>query len=109
MSKNLVILIGNLGQDVELKTFENGNVIGRASMATSETYNNAAGEKITKTQWHTLIFRNKQAEVVNQYVKKGDQLYVEGKLEYRKYTDNDGVERSVTEISVREFTFLNNK
>jgi len=107
--KNLIILIGNTGAEIDIKTFDDGNVIGRLSLATNETFTNAAGEKVTKTQWHTVIFRNKQAEIIEKYVKKGDQLSVDGKVEYRKYTDSNGIERYTTEIIVRDFTFLNNK
>ena len=109
MSKNLIILIGNVGAEIDIKTFDDGNVIGRLSLATNETFTNTTGDKVTKTQWHTVIFRNKQAEIIEKYVKKGDQLSVDGKVEYRKYTDTNGNERYATEIIAREFTFLNNK
>ena len=109
MSKNLIILIGNTGGEIELKTFDDGNVVGRLSLATNETFTNSTGDKVTKTQWHNVIFRNKHAELIEKYVKKGDQLSVDGKVEYREYTDSDGVKKYVTEIIAREFTFLNNK
>lgn len=95
---NKVILIGNVGVDPEVVTFENGGKLAKLSLATSETYKNKDGEKMTDTQWHNVVVRGKTADIVEQYVKKGDKLLVEGKLTTRSYEDRDGNKRYVTEV-----------
>lgn len=110
MSLNKVQLIGNLGDDVKLHHFENGGVIGRFPLATNETYiKKGETEKTTETEWHQVIVRNKQAETIEKYVKKGNQIYVEGKIKTRKWTDDSGNDRYSTEIHVFSFTFISNK
>ena len=106
---NKVILIGNLGDDVKMHHFEGGNSIGRFPIATSESYTNREGEKVTTTEWHNIIVRNKIAEVCEKYLKKGDKIYVEGKIKTRKWQAEDGTDRYSAEIHVRELTFLTTK
>ncbi|MBP9133826.1 MAG: single-stranded DNA-binding protein [Saprospiraceae bacterium] len=102
---NKVILIGNLGQDPEIRQFET-NSVASFSLATSESYIDKAGQKQTITEWHRISVWGKAAEIVQKYLKKGSKVYVEGKLTYRKYTDAQGVERNVTEIKADNFRFL---
>ncbi len=109
MSKtNKVILIGNFGDEIKMHYFEGGNCIGRVSMATTESYTNRDGEKIDNTEWHNLVFRNKLAEVIEKYTKKGSKLFVEGRLKYRSWESEEGT-RYMTEIHVRDFEFLTPK
>lgn len=108
--KNLVVLIGNTGDDVKMHHFEGGNCVGRFPLATSSSYTNKqTGEKVTETQWHNCIVRNKAAEVIEKYVKKGDRLYVRGTIKYRKWQDQNGADKYSTEIHVDDFTFLSSK
>jgi len=110
MSLNKTMLIGHLGDDVKLHQFDGGGCIGRFSLATNETYiKKATNEKVTDVEWHNCIVRNKQAETLEKYLKKGDQVYVEGKLKTRKWQDKDGNDKYSTEINVFSFTFLSNK
>lgn len=107
---NKVILIGNVGDDVKIHEFDNQNKIGRFPLATSESYTaKETGEKVTQTEWHNIVVRNKVAEIFEKYVKKGDKLYIEGKIKTRKYQDNSGQEKYFTEIIVNDFTFLTPK
>jgi len=109
-SLNKVMLIGNLGDDVKMHQFEDGGSIGRFPIATNESYTNKqTGEKVDNTEWHNIIVRNKAAEICNKYLKKGDKVYVEGKLKTRKWQGEDGIQRYTTEVHVTEFNFLNNK
>lgn len=107
--RNKVTLIGNLGQDPEVKELNGGNKLVKFSIATNETYRNKAGEKVTDTQWHNLTAWGKTAEIVGKYLKKGSEVAVEGKLLNRNYTDKDGVKRYVTEIQVNELVMLGGK
>ena len=98
---NKVILIGHLGDDVKIHYFEGGGCVGRFPLATNESYTNkSSGEKVTQTEWHNLIVRNKVAEIFEKYVKKGDKIYIEGRLKTRKWVDNDQKDRFSTEIAV---------
>tara|TARA_Y100000768_G_C23868165_1_gene629147 strand:+ start:195 stop:620 length:426 start_codon:yes stop_codon:yes gene_type:complete len=107
---NKVILIGHLGDDVKMHYFDGGGCIGRFPLATNESYiNKSSGEKVTHTQWHNIVVKNKAAEIFEKYLKKGDKLYVEGKLKTRKWVDSDQKDRYNTEIIVSEFTFLSSK
>ena len=107
---NKVILIGHLGDEVKMNYFEGGNSLGRFPIATNETYTNKqTGEKVTNTEWHTLVVRNKLAEICEKYLSKGDKVYVEGKLRTRKWQGEDGVDKYTTEVNVDEFTFLSTK
>ncbi len=106
---NKVILIGNLGDDIKMHYFDGGNSIGRFPIATSESYTNKqTGEKVTNTDWHNIVVRNKLAEICEKYLSKGDKVYVEGKLKNRQW-EQDGVKRYSTEVHVNEMTFLSTK
>ncbi len=107
--RNKVTLIGNLGQDPEVKELNGGNKLVKFSIATNETYRNKAGEKVTDTQWHNLTAWGKTAEIVGKYLKKGIEVAVEGKLLNRNYTDKEGVKRYVSEIQVNELLMLGGK
>ena len=107
---NKVMLIGHLGDEVKLRYFDNGGCIGRFPLATNESYNNKqTGEQVTNTEWHNLVLRNKAAETCEKYLKKGDKLFVEGRIKTRKWQGEDGNPRYSTEIHVDEFTFLSNR
>lgn len=107
---NKVILIGHLGDDVKMHYFEGGNCIGRFPLATNEIYiNKTTGEKITSTEWHNLVVRNKAAEICEKYLTKGDKIYVEGRIKSRQWQTEEGTTKYTTEIQVTEFTFLNTK
>jgi single-strand DNA-binding protein len=104
-SVNKVILIGNLGRDPEIRSFQNGGRVASFSIATSETWKDkTSGEKKEKTEWHRIsVLNEKLVDVVERYIKKGSKLYVEGQLETREYTDKDGVKRYTTEVVLRPF------
>ncbi len=104
---NKVMLIGRLGNDVKMHYFESGDCIGKFPLATDETYTNKSGEKITNTEWHNIVVKNKAAEVCEKYLKKGDKVYVEGFLKTRKWQDDNNNDRYSTEVHIKEFTFLN--
>ena len=108
---NKVILVGNLGKDPEVITFDNGDKIAKVVIATSESWKDKkTGEKVDKTEWHNLVFRGGLVNVVEQYVKKGNSIYVEGKLETKKYLDKkDNVEKYSTQINVNNMTMLGSK
>jgi single-strand DNA-binding protein len=107
--KNKVQLIGNLGNAPEIKNLESGKKMARLSIATNESYKKENGERVTETQWHNVIAWGKVAEIAEQYLSKGSEVAVEGKLTYRDYTDKDGVKRYVTEIVVNELLLLDKK
>ena len=107
---NKVMLIGNLGDDVKMHYFEGGNCVGRFPIATSETYTSKqTGERVTNTEWHNIVVRNKAAEICEKYLKKGDKIYVEGRIKSRQWQGEDGNTRYSTEIQVQDFTFLSPK
>ncbi len=114
-SVNKVILVGNLGKDPEIRSFQNGGKVASFSIATSENWKDkATGEKKEKTEWHRIsVLNEKLVEVVERYVKKGAKLYIEGQLETRKWTDKDGHEKYSTEVVLRpyrgELTMLDGK
>lgn len=107
--RNKVQLIGNLGQDPEVKELNGGKKVAKFSLATNETYRNKAGEKVTDTQWHNLVAWGKTAEIIEKYLKKGSEVAVEGKLLNRNYTTKEGVKRYVTEIQVSDLLMLGGK
>ena len=107
--KNKVQLIGNLGNAPEIKTTETGKKYARMSMATNEHYKNAQGEKVTEKQWHNLVAWGKVADLAEQYLAKGSELAIEGKLTHRDYTDNAGVKKYITEVQVNEILLLDKK
>ena len=107
---NKVMLIGHLGDDIKMHYFDGGGSIGRFPLATNESYvNKSTGEKISNTEWHNLVVRNKAAEICEKYLSKGDRIYVEGRIKTRKWTGEDGADRYSTEINVNEFTFPTTK
>lgn len=104
---NKVILVGNLGTDPEVKTFESGNSVANFALATSERYTDKSGEKVEETEWHSCSCFGKLAELAEKYLAKGKKVYIEGKLKTRKWEDQEtGQERYKTEIIVRELKFL---
>ncbi len=110
MSLNKVMLIGNLGKDPEVRYTASGDAVVNLTLATSESWKDKnTGEKKEKTEWHRVVFWGKQAEIIAQYTSKGSQLYVEGQLETRKWTDQAGIDKYTTEIKGRNFSFLSKK
>jgi single-strand DNA-binding protein len=102
---NKVILVGRLGKDPEVRSFQNGGKVVNMTLATSETWNDrASGERKEKTQWHNVVIKNeKTAEVAEKYLKKGAMVYIEGSLETRKWTDQSGQDKYTTEVIVGPF------
>lgn len=107
--KNKVQLIGNLGNNPEIKTLEGGRKLARFNMATSENYRNAKGEKVTETQWHKIVAWGKVAEIAEKFLKKGSEVAVEGKLINGSYTDKDGNKKYTTEVQVNEVLLMGEK
>ena len=107
--RNRVQLIGNLGNKPEMKQTESGKKLAQFNLATSESYRNAKGEKITETQWHRVIAWGKVAEVAEKYLDKGREVVVEGKLINRNYTDKDGKKKYITEVEINELLLLGPK
>jgi len=104
---NKVILVGNLGKDPEVRTLENGSKVASFSLATSENYKDRnSGETITNTEWHNIVMWRGLAEVAEKYLRKGSQIYIEGKLRSRSYQDKEGVTKYITEIEAKELTML---
>ena len=109
MSVNKVILIGRLGKDPETRYMTSGEAVTNATLATSENWKDKSGEKQEKTEWHNLVFYRRLAEIAGEYLKKGSQVYVEGKLQTRKWQTKEGQDRYTTEIVVNEMTMLGGK
>ena len=107
--KNKVQLIGNLGNAPEVRNTESGKKLVRFSIATSETYRNAKGEKVKETQWHNLIAWGKVADIAEKYLTKGSEVAIEGKLMNNNYTDKDGNKKYNTEIQIHELLLLGSK
>ena len=107
--KNKVQLIGNLGADPDIKNLESGKKLVRFSLATSENYRNAKGEKVTETQWHNVVAWGKVAEIAEKYLKKGSEVAIEGKLINRNYNDKDGNKKYITEVVVNEVLLMGDK
>ena len=101
---NKVILVGNVGQDPEVRYMPNGNAVANVTVATSESWKDAQGVQQDKTEWHRVVVFGKLAEIVGEYVRKGTQVYFEGKLETRKWKDQSGQDRYSTEVKVDSFT-----
>jgi len=104
--KNKVNLIGNLGMDPEIKKLENGSSLAKFSLATSDSYKNKDGEKVKETQWHNLVAWGPKAEFVEKYLKKGQEIAVEGKLTHRSYENKEGKKQYITEVVVNEVQML---
>jgi single-strand DNA-binding protein len=105
-SLNKVILIGNVGNDPEVKYFDGGSVVARVSLATNETYTNRNNERVEQTEWFRVEFWNEQAKTIEKYLKKGNQLYVEGRLRTETYTDKEGKERFSLGVRAQTFQFI---
>jgi len=107
---NKVMLIGHLGDEVKMHYFDDKNCVGRFPLATNETYTSKqTNERVSNTEWHNIVVRNKAAEICEKYLTKGDKVYIEGRIKTRKWTDDKGMERYSTEIQCTDFTFLTNK
>ena len=106
-SVNKVILIGNLGRDPEVRYTQGGTAVANFTMATTDTWNDAtSGEKKERTEWHRIVVWGKQAEIAGEYLRKGKQLYVEGSLQTREWTDREGAKRYTTEVKALRFQML---
>jgi single-strand DNA-binding protein len=108
-SVNKVILIGNLGRDPETRYMPDGGAITNISIATTDTWKDKQGEKQEKTEWHRVAFFGKLAEIAGEYLKKGSQVYVEGRLQTRKWQDKDGVDKYTTEIIADRMQMLGSR
>ncbi|HKJ49591.1 MAG TPA: single-stranded DNA-binding protein [Christiangramia sp.] len=104
--RNTVQLIGHVGNEPEIVNLESGKKLAKFSVATNESYKNAKGEKITDTQWHNIVAWGKTAELIENYVPKGKEVGIEGKLTSRSYDDKDGVKRYITEVVCSELLLL---
>lgn len=105
-SFNKVMLIGNLGRDPELKATPSGQVLARFSIATTETWKNPQGEKQSKTEWHNIVVWGKQAEIADKFLRKGKQVLIEGRIQYREYVDQAGIKKTSCEIRCDNFVML---
>lgn len=103
---NKVILVGNLGKDPEVRTVQSGIQVARFSLATSESYTNKEGQKIDSTEWHNVVLWRGLANLAEKYLKKGNKVYIEGKIRYRQYDDKDGNKKYITEIEASEMQLL---
>ena len=108
-SINKVILIGNLGKDPETRYMPNGDAVTNITLATTETWKDKTAEKQEKTEWHRITFYRKLAEIAGEYLKKGRSVYVEGRLETRKWTDKAGTDRYTTEVIANDMKMLGSK
>jgi single-strand DNA-binding protein len=104
--RNKVQLIGHVGNDPEIKTFDGGKKLAKLSIATNESYKNDKGEKVEETQWHNLIAWGKTADTIEKYVVKGKEIAIEGKLTHKSYEDKNGEKRYVTEVVIDELLML---
>ncbi|WP_396210799.1 single-stranded DNA-binding protein [Flavobacterium sp.] len=104
--KNKVQLIGHVGQEPEIKTFEGGKKLANITLATNENYTNNKGEKVEQTEWHRITAWGKLADLIDKYVIKGKEIAIEGKLTHRSYDDKDGNKRYITEIVVTDLLLL---
>ena len=107
--RNKVQLIGNLGNNPEIITLESGKKLAKFSIATNENYKNAQGEKVTTTEWHNLVAWGKTAEIAENYLEKGKEIAIEGKLTTRSFDDKEGNKRYITEVVVSELLLLGTK
>jgi single-strand DNA-binding protein len=108
-SVNKVILIGNVGRDPETRYMPSGDAIVNLSLATTDTWKDKNGEKQERTEWHRVAFFGKTAEIAGQYLRKGSQVYIEGRLQTRKWTDKEGQERYTTEIVADRMQMLGSR
>ena len=103
---NKAILLGNLGKDPEIRKLDDGRAVANFSIATSETYKNKSGEKVTNTEWHNVVLWTPLAEIAQSYLKKGSQVYIEGKISNRSYEDKEGVKKYISEVVGRDIRLL---
>ncbi|MEO8006481.1 MAG: single-stranded DNA-binding protein [Betaproteobacteria bacterium] len=108
-SVNKVILVGNLGRDPEVRYMPSGDAVANITIATTETWKDKAGEKQEQTEWHRVAMFGKTAEIAGEYLKKGSQVYIEGRLQTRKWTDKEGQERYTTEIRADRMQMLGSR
>ena len=106
---NKVILIGNLGKDPEIRSLESGAKVASFSLATSESYKNKEGQRVDQTEWHNIVLWRGLADVAEKFLKKGSQIYLEGKIRSRSWDDKDGNKKYITEIIGDAFTMLGSK
>jgi single-strand DNA-binding protein len=106
MSVNKVILIGNVGKDPDVRYMENNVAVAKFSLATTESYKKSTGEVVKNTEWHNIVLWRGLAQVAEKYVKKGSQIYIEGRIKSRSYDDKDGVKKYITEIVGDNMTLL---
>jgi single-strand DNA-binding protein len=106
---NSVRLLGNLGKDPVIKTFNDGNKIANCTIATPHIYKDKDGNKVEETDWHNLVMRGKLVEVAEKYLSKGSQIAIEGNLRSRKYTDSEGNDKYITEVIVQDMQMLSPK
>ena len=109
MSINKVILVGNVGKDPEVRYLDSGVAVANFPLATSETYTAKNGERVSNTEWHNIVAWRGLAEVTEKYIKKGKQLYIEGKIKTRSYEDKDGIKKYMTEIYADSMQMLGRK
>lgn len=107
--RNKVQLIGNAGNDPEIKTFDGGKKVANLIIATNESYRNEKGEKVEQTEWHRIVAWGKTAELIEKYVVKGKEIGIEGKLTHRSYDDKNGEKRYISEVVANEIILLGNK
>jgi single-strand DNA-binding protein len=107
--RNRVQLIGNIGKEPEVKTFDSGKTKASFSLATSESYTDVDGKKVTDTQWHQIVAWGNTANYIESYLEKGNRIAVDGKLVHRSYNDKDGATKYITEVLVNEILLLTNK
>lgn len=107
--RNSIQLIGRLGKDPEMRSLASGSSLATFSLATTDSYKNAAGERVEETQWHNLVAWGKTADIASQFLKKGNEVAIEGKLIHRSYENAKGEKKYVTEINVNEILMLKNK
>ena len=106
---NKVILVGNLGKDPDVRHLENGTKVASFSLATSESYKNKEGQKVDSTEWHNIVVWRNLAEIAEKYLKKGNTIYLEGKIRSRSWTDKENIKRYTTEIVADNFVMLGGK
>lgn len=106
---NKVILVGNLGKDPEVRAISTDRKVANFSLATTESYKNKSGERVDQTEWHNVVFYGPIADVIERYLRKGSQIYVEGKIRTRSYDDKDGVKKYITEIIGDTMTMLGSR
>ncbi len=107
--RNRVQLIGRVGNDPEVKSFDGGKKVANLNIATNDFYKNEKGERVEQTEWHRVVAWGKTAEIIEQFVTKGKEIAVDGKLTHRSYDDKDGTKRFITEVVVNEIQLIGNK